>query len=272
MRQSNLWIGLALILAGMTYPDQRVGAASVGRDEPAHIEPVPGTKFNRIILKPSAFGRLGIETAAVRETTATRKRRVAAVVVEASEVERTGFSAGSPNQIAAQAHSELSSDAEILTAVIAERVWVRVLPIGDALDVARDQPALIVPLARGSEPLELPASMAFPPASAEDGEGGLYYVVDGAAATLTPKTPVLIELPYEATPRKVIPFSAVFHDEHGQGWVYGTPEPLTFIRHPIELDYVVDDLAFLSEGPPVGTEVVSVGAALLYGIEFGIGH
>ncbi|WP_018237876.1 hypothetical protein [Ensifer sp. BR816] len=272
MRPSNLWIGLALIMAGLPCPGERAEAASVGKGEPAHVEPEPGTKFNRVILEPSAFKRLGIETTAVRETIAIRKRRVAAVVVDANEVEQTGLDAGPPNEIAAGARSELSPTPENLPATVAGRVWVRVLPIGDVPKVARDQPALLIPLAKGSESGKVRAHVVFPPISGGDGDGGLYCVVDGADTALAPKTPVLIELPYEATPRKAVPFSAVFYDEHGQAWVYTNLEPLTFIRHPIQLDYVVKDLAFLSEGPPVGTEVVTVGAPMLYGIEFGIGH
>ncbi len=51
-----------------------------------------------------------------------------------------------------------------------------------------------------------------------------------------------------------------------------TSEPLTFVRHPIQVDYVSKDLALLSEGPAVGTEIVTIGAPILYGVEFGVGH
>jgi hypothetical protein len=42
---------------------------------------------------------------------------------------------------------------------------------------------------------------------------------------------------------------------------------LTFERQRIGVERVTGDLAVLSEGPPVGTSVVTVGAALLYGAE-----
>jgi hypothetical protein len=42
---------------------------------------------------------------------------------------------------------------------------------------------------------------------------------------------------------------------------------LTFERQRIGIERIVGDLAVLSEGPPVGTPVVTVGAALLYGAE-----
>ena len=89
---------------------------------------------------------------------------------------------------------------------------------------------------------------------------------------LPPKMRILIELPFQAAQRKVIPYSAVFHDEHGQAWVYTNPQPLVFIRHPIQVAYTHQDQIFLSDGPAVGTEIVKVGAAMLYGVEFGVGH
>ena len=38
-----------------------------------------------------------------------------------------------------------------------------------------------------------------------------------------------------------------------------------------QLQYVMEDQAVLSRGPAVGTEVVSAGAAELFGTEFGVG-
>ena len=72
--------------------------------------------------------------------------------------------------------------------------------------------------------------------------------------------------------RKVVPYAAVLYDAHGETWVYTSPEPLVFIRHRITVDYIDGDQAVLSEGPPAGTVVVTVGGAELFGAEFEIGH
>jgi hypothetical protein len=72
--------------------------------------------------------------------------------------------------------------------------------------------------------------------------------------------------------RPVIPYGAVIYDAHGETWTYTSPEPLTFVRAPIEIDTIDGDQAWLSEGPPDGTSVVSVGAAELYGTEYEVGH
>ncbi len=70
----------------------------------------------------------------------------------------------------------------------------------------------------------------------------------------------------------VVPYGAVFYATNGETWTYVMPEPLTFVRRAIRVDYFVADLAVLSDGPPPGTTVVTVGAAELFGIETGVGH
>lgn len=71
--------------------------------------------------------------------------------------------------------------------------------------------------------------------------------------------------------RKVVPYSSVIYDLNGKTWVYTSPESLTFVRHSIIIDYIDADLAVLSDGPPLGTLVVTVGVAELYGIDTGVG-
>ena len=44
------------------------------------------------------------------------------------------------------------------------------------------------------------------------------------------------------------------------------------MREAIEVDRVDDERAVLSAGPPAGTEVVTVGAAEVYGAEFEVAH
>ena len=70
---------------------------------------------------------------------------------------------------------------------------------------------------------------------------------------------------------KVVPYAAVLYDAGGNTWAYTTPQPLTFVRQAIHIDYIEGDLAVLSDGPPSDTEVVIVGAAELFGAETGIG-
>lgn len=71
--------------------------------------------------------------------------------------------------------------------------------------------------------------------------------------------------------RTTVPYGALMYDAKGTTFVYTNPEPLVFVRHPVTVEYVEDDLAVLVAGPPRGTSVVTVGVAELQGIEFGVG-
>lgn len=68
-----------------------------------------------------------------------------------------------------------------------------------------------------------------------------------------------------------VPFAAVFWDADGQAWTYTSPADLVFVRAPITVSRVDGDRALLADGPPVGTTVVTVGVAELYGTETGVG-
>ncbi len=70
--------------------------------------------------------------------------------------------------------------------------------------------------------------------------------------------------------RKIIPYSAVIYDLTGQAWAYVNTEPRTYVRQPINIDYSQGAQTVLKDGPPAGTQVVSVGAAELFGAETGV--
>jgi hypothetical protein len=73
-------------------------------------------------------------------------------------------------------------------------------------------------------------------------------------------------------PRKVVPYSSLIYDPQGNTWIYTSPQSRTFVRHKVDVDYIVDNLVVLNDGPPIGTVVASVAVAELYGTEFGVGH
>jgi hypothetical protein len=72
--------------------------------------------------------------------------------------------------------------------------------------------------------------------------------------------------------RKVIPYGALLYDSKGATYVYVTPQPLTYVREPVTVDYISARSVVLKAGPAAGTQVVTVGAAELYGTETGVGH
>jgi hypothetical protein len=72
--------------------------------------------------------------------------------------------------------------------------------------------------------------------------------------------------------RTAIPYAAVLYDRDGGTWVYTNPAPLVFVRHRVTVERIEGRTAVLSLGPAPGTPVVTVGAAELFGAEFGVGE
>jgi hypothetical protein len=69
---------------------------------------------------------------------------------------------------------------------------------------------------------------------------------------------------------KIVPHEAIIYNPEGKVYVYTRPKAETYVRAPIKVDRVVGDQVFLLAGPPVGTEIVTVGAAELLATEYEI--
>ena len=65
----------------------------------------------------------------------------------------------------------------------------------------------------------------------------------------------------------VIPAAAVEYNNDGSTFVYTNPESLAYVQQAITVDSINGDQAVLSTGPAAGTQVVTVGAAELLGVE-----
>jgi hypothetical protein len=92
-----------------------------------------------------------------------------------------------------------------------------------------------------------------------------------AAARIGVQTATVQQKQTAGTTRMVVPYSAVIYDLHGDTWVYTNPSPLTYVRAAIDVDNIDGDQTTLVNGPPVGTAIVTVGAAELFGAELGVG-
>jgi hypothetical protein len=68
--------------------------------------------------------------------------------------------------------------------------------------------------------------------------------------------------------RKVIPYTAVSYTPNGRTFTYTRPAAGTFVRQPVRVQTVRKGEAILSQGPPVGTVVVTVGSPELFGVEY----
>ena len=114
---------------------------------------------------------------------------------------------------------------------------------------------------------------AVKPAYLEDIEGSEFkrvVLTEKAAERLDIQIALVSEEQVEGTQRLVIPYAALIYGLNGETWAYIMPEPLTFVREAITVDYIEGDTAVLLVGPAIGTEVVTVGGALLYGAETGV--
>ena len=92
-------------------------------------------------------------------------------------------------------------------------------------------------------------------------------LTEDAAKRLDLQTAEVHDEMIDGANRTVIPYASVIYDTEGATWVYLNPEPLTFVRHPVTVDTIKGDQAFLSDVLPSGSTVVTVGVAELYGAE-----
>jgi hypothetical protein len=119
------------------------------------------------------------------------------------------------------------------------------------------------------------ADAAHEPAKVEPVEGsdGLSQVTltAEAAERIDLQTAVVRTEGQGAAERTIVPYSAIVYETDGATWVYTSTDDLSFVREQIAVEEIEGDRAVLSEGPPAGTEVVTVGVAELFGAEHGIG-
>ena len=109
------------------------------------------------------------------------------------------------------------------------------------------------------------------PASLEevaDGEIGRNTLTEDAARRLDIQT---AQVEARTGSGLQVPFDAVIYQPDGTTWVYSSPETLVFKREPIDVERIDGDVAVVRSGPAAGTPVVTVGAAELWGFEFGVG-
>jgi hypothetical protein len=251
MKHMNRWIVATFIALNLL-----LAACGSGSGEekvpPSKLEPIEGSEYQRVVLTEKAAERIGIQTVPLTEEQVLRTRAVGGEVVTVPEAK------GGP-------------------------VWARVsMSESDFHEVNRDLPTLVLALDSDEEedrgwPAEPDEGPHFDdPEDAdlpwEDLVEELYYRIDSPEHGLEVGQAVLVELPLAAqeTLRKVVPYQAVLYGVHGETWVYSELEPLVYVRLPIVVDYIEGDLAYLSEGPVVGTAVVTVGAAELLGTETGV--
>lgn len=153
--------------------------------------------------------------------------------------------------------------------------WVRV-PVyaGELAQLDPAAPARIAELAdpRGEHslaalPVDAPLALAPGAATIE-----LFYAVETPRRPYRPGERLLARLPRkEEATALVVPWSALLFDATGKAWVYVQEGEGSFRRAGVLATRREGDEAVLERGPAVGSQVVRVGAAELFGTEFGTG-
>jgi membrane fusion protein, heavy metal efflux system len=169
----------------------------------------------------------------------------------------------------------VSAGAPLFDLVALDTVWLRVpLYAGDVETVDRRAAAMVFPLGAGSEVQGMSANPISAPPTADPTTAGidLFYSIVNQARSLNPGQRVTVRVPLRTREESlIVPRAAVLYDASGGTWVYEARDGGVFVRHRVEIADVVGDTAVLRQGPAPGTRVVTVGAAELFGTEFGAG-
>lgn len=256
--------------------------ASKAKPGPVKLEPIAGSSVKRITLTARAAERLGIETGRVSEEPVLRRQMVSGLVMgtldKAPEPSKlvsgaAAFAAfGGFAQVAVTQAPPPAAEPAIKMPGPGN-TWVSVsLSPGEWERLAKDKPARLLPLAtRDRLPAEVLAQPSgMPPV--EDVKRSMltvYYTVPSGSAGLEMSKRMRVELQLAGGEdrQKVIPYGALYYDASGATWVYVVKQPLVYERTGVRVDRVTGEQVVLSAGPAAGTEIVTVGASLLYGTE-----
>jgi RND family efflux transporter MFP subunit len=166
----------------------------------------------------------------------------------------------------------ISAGASLFEIIKLETLWVRVPVYVGLLDEIQSVPGVQVRSLDepDADPILAQPISAPPSADPISATADLYFEVANASGKFLPGERVYVTLPLTKNePRKVIPRDAVLWDIQGTSWVYVRSGPQEYKRARILIDFTTDALAVLKYGPEDGVEVVTAGAAELFGTEFG---
>lgn len=169
----------------------------------------------------------------------------------------------------------VAAGAPLFDLVKLEALWVRV-PVyaGDIDAIDRRAPVELVVLGASSGTPGIVATPVAAPPTADATTAGvdLFYRVANRDRALRPGQRVSVRVPLRLRQeRLVVPYASILFDAFGGTWLYEARDGGVFVRQRVALADVVGETAVLQQGPAAGTRVVTLGAAELFGTEFGVG-
>ena len=224
----------------------------------------------RVVLDSNDVSRIGVQTVPVREEKVVRL----VVVLGKVEDEPMYSAATDAGDLAPAATTELAQNDAASLNDVQIRVLLDKNPADDADDDAgqyddEDDAEIVAPGDDDEDEVEAPVRARRVLIQGAAAPNTLYFKVKGGTQSLQAGQSVGVRLvePGSNTPKKVVPYSAILYDLTGDTWVYTNPEPSVFVRERVDIERIDKDLAVLNTGPAVGTQVVTIGAAELYGAE-----
>lgn len=265
-------MAMAALMLAPTVAESGGGGSSGKPSTAVKFESIPDTGLKRVILTAKAAERLGIETGKVSMAKIVLTQMVGGRVVPPQKIKPVpvarGGGFGGFGKVAA-----VTDPKPVPVSTSSDEIWVAVtLSQGEWDKLRKDSQVRILPLdtrnKTGSAVMAMPTGSP-PVKDMKRSMLKVYYKVPGKGHGLTLYHRVRVELQLAGSDDKqlVVPYNAVYYDGKGVAWVYANPKPLVYERKRIKIERIVGNLAVLSGGPPVGTTVVTIGAALLYGAE-----
>lgn len=248
MAKRQYWVAALLMVASLQLSGCAAKPPTASTEKPSHVDPIEGSKLKKVTLTEKAIMRLDVQTTPLLEEQVTRKRKVGGEVV-----------------------------ATMGSAPANGNLWVRVnMTDGDISQIDNSQPIRVLLIDGGSGDAGVEAEIDENGTDESDEAGSakaVYYALRDKGHALQPGQRTLVELVLksDSKTRKVVPYSAIIYDVKGDTWVYTNPEPLVFVRAPVQVDYIAGQTAYLTDGPATGVKIVINGTAELYGAETGVG-
>ncbi len=175
-------------------------------------------------------------------------------------------------QVMVQPGQQVTAGSILFEVAALDPIYVKVpVFVGEERTIATDRPAAVGGLsdAPGSSTVPAKPVRTSPTANALTSTIDLYYEVANADHHLRPGQKVGIALPMKGESESlVVPSASVLRDINGGAWVYEAMGKHAFARRRVVVDRVEGAMAVLAMGPKPGTNVVTDGAAELFGTEF----
>jgi multidrug efflux pump subunit AcrA (membrane-fusion protein) len=150
-------------------------------------------------------------------------------------------------------------------------LWVRAAAFaGDLGRIDRASPAQVRSLGTSGNATSVRPVAAPPSANASAGTVDLYYALPNQAGAFHVGQRVQVLLPATGNAGGiVVPASAILRDIYGGEWVYTRTAPHSYERRRVEIAAAKDRGVLVARGIAAGDQVVTAGAAELFGTEFG---